>query len=184
MIILTMYVGGGLIPSFLLIKSLGMYNTRWALLIPGAISAYNMIIVRTYMEGISEEIIESTRIDGANDFQIYTKINLPLSKSVIAVIGLFYAVGHWNSYFSAMIYLMDKVKYPLQLVLKEMIVNNDMQGMDQAARDAISGQLVENPTSDMLIAASMVVALIPILSVYPFIQKYFVKGVMIGAVKG
>ena len=105
------------------------------------------------------------------------------SKPVIATVRLFYAVGHWNSYFGPMIYLQDKVKYPLQLILKDMIVNQDMQGMEQGARDAAKA-LIDNPTSDMLIAASVIIALVPIICVYPFIQKYFVKGLMIGSLKG
>lgn len=180
-VVFTMFFGGGLIPNFLLIKWLGLHNSIWALLLPGAISTYNMIIVRTYMQGIPEEIVESVRIDGGNDLQIFTRIIIPLSIPVIATIGLFYAVGHWNSYFNAMIYLNDKIKYPLQLILKEMIVEQDMQGMSSGAFDIVNEQ---PPSSEMLVAASIVVSLIPVLIAYPFIQRYFVKGVMIGSVKG
>lgn len=181
LVVFTMFFGGGMIPNFLLIKWLKMYDTIWALVIPGAISTYNMIIVRTYMQGIPEEIVESVRIDGANDIQIFIKMILPLSIPVIATIGLFYAVGHWNSYFNAMLYLDDKQTYPLQLILKEMIVEQDMQGMSSNAFDVVNEQ---PPSSEMLVSASIVMSLIPVLIAYPFVQRFFIKGVMIGSVKG
>jgi putative aldouronate transport system permease protein len=179
-IIITMFFSGGMIPNFLLVKWLGIYNSIWAIVIPGAISTYNMIIVRTYIQGIPEEIIESVRIDGGNDFQIYTKIILPLSKSTIATIGLFYFVGHWNSYFNPMIYLKDRALMPLQVILKEMIIDMNMQNLGMNYSDIKS----EMPTSEMVTASSIVISLIPVLCIYPFVQKYFVKGVMIGSVKG
>jgi putative aldouronate transport system permease protein len=175
-----MFFSGGMIPNFLLVKWLGIYNSIWAIVIPGAISTYNMIIVRTYIQGIPEEIIESVRIDGGNDFQIYTKIILPLSKSTIATIGLFYFVGHWNSYFNPMIYLKDRALMPLQVILKEMIIDMNMQNLGMNYSDIKS----EMPTSEMVTASSIVISLIPVLCIYPFVQKYFVKGVMIGSVKG
>lgn len=180
LVIFTMFFSGGMIPNFLLIKWLNMYNTIWAVVIPGAISAYNMIIVRTFMQGIPNEIIESVRIDGGNDLQIFSWIIIPLSKSVIATIGLFYAVGHWNSYFKPMIYLKDNLKEPLQVLLRDMIVEQNLIGMDYISYE----ELIQEPTSEMLVAASIVVAIIPMLCVYPYIQKYFVKGVMIGSLKG
>lgn len=172
---------GGLIPNFLLVKWLGLYDTMWALILPGTISTYNMIIVRTYMKTIPEDVIESVRIDGGNEIQIFYKIILPLSKPVIATIGLFYAIGHWNSYFNAMIYLKTNIKFPVQLVLKEMIVDQNMQSISSSAYESMNQQPL---TSEMLIAASIVVTLIPVLAVYPFVQKFFVKGIMIGSVKG
>lgn len=178
-ILFTMFFGGGLIPDFLLIKSLGLYNTIWAILIPGAISTYNMIIIRTFMQGLPEEIFESVRIDGGNDLQIFVRIVLPLSTAVIMTISLFYAVGHWNAYFSAMIYFKDRVKMPLQVILMEMISNSNMMEFTTYIEEDY-----EPPTSDMLIMASIIVSLIPMLAVYPFVQKYFVKGVMIGSLKG
>lgn len=181
LVVFTMFFSGGLIPNFLLVSWLGMYNSIWAIVLPGAISTYNMIIVRTYMQGLPEEIFESVRIDGGNDLQIYTKIVIPLSKPVIATIGLFYCVGHWNSYFGPMIYLKDRALYPLQIILREMIVEQSFQDMGGELAEAF-GQ--SPPTSEMLISASIIIALIPILCVYPFIQKYFVKGVMIGSLKG
>lgn len=181
MVIITMFFGGGLIPNFLLIKWLNLYDTMWALILPGLISTYNMIIVRTYIKTIPEEVIESVRVDGGNDLQIFAKIIVPLSKPVIATVGLFYAIGHWNSYFNAMIYLKTQAKYPVQLVLKEMIVDQDLQSVAAGAYEAMNQQ---PPTSEMLIAASIVITLIPVLIVYPFVQRFFVKGIMIGSVKG
>ncbi len=181
LVIFTMFFAGGLIPNFLLVKWLGLYDTMWALILPGTISTYNMIIVRTYMKTIPEDVIESVRIDGGNEIQIFYKIILPLSKPVIATIGLFYAIGHWNSYFNAMIYLKTNIKFPVQLVLKEMIVDQNMQSISSSAYESMNQQPL---TSEMLIAASIVVTLIPVLAVYPFVQKFFVKGIMIGSVKG
>ena len=179
-IVVTMFFSGGMIPNFLLVNWLGIYNTIWAIVLPGAISTYNMIIVRTYMSSLPEEVIESVRLDGANDFQIFLKIVLPLSKSTLATIGLFYFVGHWNSYFLPMIYLKDKSMQPLQVILKEMIVDQQIESLGLTSSD------IKNvmPTSEMFTAASIVLSLIPVLCAYPFVQKYFVKGVMIGSVKG
>lgn len=181
MVVFTMFFSGGLIPNFLLVKNLHIYNTIWAIVLPGAINTYNMIIVRTFMQQLPEEILESGRIDGANDLQLFSKIVLPLSKPALATIGLYYAVDHWNAYFYPMLYLKDKSKYPLQVLLKEMIVDEDLSTLNQSAAE-IMGNI--QPTSDMLMGASIIIALIPILCVYPFVQKYFVQGVMIGSVKG
>ncbi len=181
LVIFTMFFGGGLIPNFLLVKWLGMYDTMWSLILPGTISTYNMIIVRTYMKTIPEDVIESVRIDGGNELQIFYKIILPLSKPVLATIGLFYAIGHWNSYFNAMIFLKTNIKFPVQLVLKEMIVDQNMQSVSTAAYESLNQQPL---TSEMLVAASIVITLIPVLIIYPFVQKFFVKGIMIGSVKG
>ena len=175
LIIFTMFFSGGIIPNFILVKNLGIYNTMWAVVLPGAINTYNMIIVRTFMQQLPEEIFESGRIDGANDLQLFAKIVVPLSKPALATIGLYYAVDHWNAY------LKDKVNYPLQVLLKEMLVEQDFSNMSQSAAE-IMGNI--QPTTDMLMGASIVIALIPILCVYPFIQRYFVQGVMIGSLKG
>ncbi len=181
LVVFTMFFSGGLIPNFLLVKNLHIYNTIWAVLLPGAINTYNMIIVRTFMQQLPEEILESGRIDGANDLQLFGKIVLPLSKPSLATIGLYYAVDHWNAYFYPMLYLKDKSKYPLQVLLKEMIVDEDLSSLSQGAAEIVGNM---QPTSDMLMGASIIIALIPILCVYPFVQKYFVQGVMIGSVKG
>lgn len=177
-IVITMFFSGGLIPSFLLIKELGLYNTRWAILLPGLTSAFYIIITRTFLQSIPESLTESARIDGANDISILVRIILPLSKPILAVLALFYAVGHWNSYVSAMIYLSDVRLQPMSLYLMKVLVqNNDslMEGMsDQLDRALFSVQLKYS---------IIIVSILPILLVYPFLQKYFVKGVMIGSLK-
>jgi putative aldouronate transport system permease protein len=184
LIIITMFFGGGLIPSFLLVRSLRMYNTVWALVLPGAISSMNMIIMRTFFEGIPAELEESAHLDGANDFRILIRIILPLSTASIATIGMFYAVGHWNSWFSANIYLRESSKFPLQLILREIIMQNQMarelaeQGNLAALEDA--GYV----SVEGLKYATLVISIVPMLMIYPFVQKYFVKGVLIGSLKG
>lgn len=179
LIVFTMFFGGGLIPNFLLVKGLGMYNSRWALIIPGMISTWNLIIMRTYFMSIPESLQESAKIDGANDIKILARIILPLSGPVLAVITLFYGVSHWNGWFSAMVYLRDRNLYPLQLVLREILIisqsistSGDVQEFDKSG------------IAETIKYATIVVATVPILCVYPFLQKYFVKGVMIGAIKG
>lgn len=181
LVVFTMFFSGGIIPNFIMVKNLNIYNTFWAVVLPGAINTYNMIIVRTFMQQLPEEIFESAKIDGANDLQLFSKIVLPLSKPSLATIGLYYAVEHWNAYFYPMLYLKDKAKYPLQVLLKEMLVEQDFSSISQSAAE-IMGNV--QPTTDMLMGASIVIALIPILCVYPFIQKYFVQGVMVGSLKG
>ena len=174
----TMFFSGGLVPSYLLLKSFHMINTRWAIVIPSAISTWNLIIMRTFFEGIPESLHESATIDGCPEIKILLRIFLPLSMPVIAVMVLFYSVAHWNSYFSAMIYLNDIDKYPLQLWLRQMLIQydqNDILHDVNEGRDVI-GQSVRY--------ATIIVSTLPILLVYPFLQKYFVKGVMIGAIKG
>lgn len=178
----TMFFSGGLIPTYILIQRLNMLNTVWALLLPGALGVYNMIIARTFIQSnIPVELLEASQIDGCSDFRYFISVVIPLSKTVIAVLVLFYAVGHWNSYFSAMIYLNTKRLYPLTIFLREILL---------ASR--IDPSTVEDPELQALIAkaaavikyALIVVSMIPILLIYPFIQKYFVKGVMIGSIKG
>jgi putative aldouronate transport system permease protein len=177
-IVITMFFGGGLIPTFLLIKELGLYNTRWAILLPGLTTAFYIIITRSFLQSIPESLSESARIDGANDIGILWRIILPLSKPIIAVLALFYAVGHWNSYVSAMIYLSDVKLQPMSLYLMKVLVqNNDsmLEGMaDQYDRALFSVQLKYS---------IIIVSILPILLIYPFLQRYFVKGVMIGSLK-
>lgn len=179
-ITLTMIFSGGLIPSFLVNKAIGLYNSRWAIILPGALSTMNMIIMRTFFQNIPDALEEAATIDGCSDFQILVKIILPLSTASIMTIGMFYAVGYWNSWFSALIYLRDADKYPLQLVLRQIVLQNqilDLQGVE-GAMDA------DKMTGESIKYAVVMVATIPILCVYPFVQKYFVKGVMIGSIKG
>lgn len=177
-IVITMFFGGGLIPSFLLIKELGLYNTRWAVLLPGLTSAFYIIITRTFFQSIPDSLTESAKIDGANDIGILLRIIIPLSKPILAVLSLFYAVGHWNSYVSAMIYLPDPKLQPMSLYLMKILVqNNDsmLEGMtDQIDRALFAAQLKY---------AIIIVTILPILLIYPFLQRFFVKGVMIGSLK-
>ncbi|MBD7969592.1 carbohydrate ABC transporter permease [Paenibacillus gallinarum] len=177
-IVITMVFSGGLIPSFLLVNNLGMLNTPWALLLPGAINSFNLIIMRTAFQGIPPSLEESARIDGANDWVIMVRIIIPLSMPVIAVMILWYAVGHWNSYFSALIYLRDRELFPLQLVLREILISNSTDSM---MTGAATGDRMDIGIT--IKYATIIVSTLPILILYPFLQKYFVHGVMIGALK-
>ncbi len=179
LITITMFVSGGMIPEYLLVRNLGMYNSLFALIIPGAISTYNMIIMRTVFQGIPASLEESARIDGAGEGTILLKIILPLSIPTLAVIGLFYAVGHWNSWFSANLYLREKSKFPLQLILRNIVVQSETDDMTMGAAFGNTYAM-----SFTIKYATIIVATVPILILYPWIQKYFVKGVMIGSLKG
>ncbi|KIL42162.1 sugar ABC transporter permease [Gordoniibacillus kamchatkensis] len=178
-IVVTMVFHGGLIPSYLLVNQLGMMNTMWAILIPGAINTFNMIIMRTSFQSVPVSLEESARMDGASDWTILFRIVIPLSMPVIAVMILWYAVGHWNSYFSALVYLRNSEKYPLQLVLRDILIANSTDSMmtGSASDDKYAiGETIKY--------ATIIVSTLPIICLYPFLQKYFVKGVMIGAIKG
>jgi len=179
----TMYFSGGLIPTYLVVKKLGIIDTRWAMMIPGAISVYNCLIIRNYfMNSIPGELQEAAELDGANPVQYLIKVVLPLSKPVIAVVGLYYAVAHWNDFYHALIYIYDEKLLPLQSFLRDLLLSSklqeDMESMDPAMAQA-QAQLAQTMKYSVIIAAS-----VPVLCLYPFIQKYFVKGVMVGAVKG
>lgn len=181
-IVFTMFFSGGLIPVYLLVKNLGMLNTFWALVIPNAVSVWNIVIMRTFFQSsIPYEIQEAASIDGCNNFQILFRVVLPLSMPIIAVMILFYAVGHWNAFFNALIYLTARAKYPLQLVLREILIQGQMQDMIDMADDSLAKKVME---VEAIKYAVVVVANLPVLALYPFLQKYFVKGVMIGALKG
>ncbi|GGE49166.1 sugar ABC transporter permease [Pullulanibacillus camelliae] len=177
-IVFTMFFSGGLVPRYLLVHDLGLLDTRWSLILPSAISAFNLIIMRTSFQGIPLSLEESARIDGANDFTILFRIVLPLSLPVIAVMTLFYAVYHWNSYFDALIFIRDRDLYPLQLVLREILVQNDTNNFTNGALGGDQYRIGETVKY-----AIIMVATLPILFLYPFLQKYFVKGVLIGSVK-
>ncbi len=179
MIVLTMFFSGGLIPSYLLVQKLHMLNTMWALVIPGAISVWNMVIMRTFFQSIPNELYESAYIDGSNELISFLKITVPLSKPIMATMSLFYAVGHWNSFFSAMIYLDEKSKFPLQIILRNMVVMGEMSNQTQEL-----GGIYAGVTATNIKYAVIIIAVLPIVMVYPFIQKYFVKGMMIGSLKG
>lgn len=178
LIIFTMYFSGGLIPVYLNVKSLGLLDTYAALILPVAINTFNLIIMRTAFASIPESLEESARLDGAGHFRLLFQIILPLSKATVAVILLYYAVEHWNSWFNAMIYLNDRNKFPLQLVLQEILIQNDTSSMTQMVSVGDSSSVGETVKYAVIIVSSL-----PIFCIYPFIQKYFEKGVMIGAVK-
>lgn len=179
MIIFTMFFSGGLIPTFLLVKGIGLYDSLWACILPGLISTWNFLIMRTYFEGIPDSLEESAKLDGANDIVILFRIMLPLSGPIVAVMLLFYGVGNWNQWFNAMIYLQNPNKFPLQLILRGILLANNTDSMLGTTVD-IDKQAI----GESIKYATILVATIPILCVYPFLQRYFVKGVMIGAVKG
>lgn len=176
--IITMYFSGGMIPLYLQVLRLKLINTVWAIVLPTAMSTYNLIIMRTAFENVPASLEESAMLDGANDFVTLIKIIVPLCLPTIAVMVLFYSVGIWNSWFNAMIYLQDRTKFPLQLVLREILIANDTSSMTAGT----AGDVV--PLAESVKYATIVVATLPVLVIYPFLQKYFVKGVMIGAVKG
>lgn len=178
----TMLFSGGLIPTYILIRNLGMLNTVWAMLLPGAMSVHNMIIARVSMESnIPRDLLEAAKLDGASDAQYFSRIVLPLSKAVIAVIALYYAVGHWNSYFNAFIYLNDKQLYPLQLFLREILVQNNISSSDITDPEMLA-QIQGLATQ--LKYPVIVVSTLPMICLYPFVRKYFDKGVMVGSLKG
>ena len=179
----TMYFSGGMVPSFMLVNALGMVDTIWAMLIPGAMSTYNVIIARTYMiNSIPDELYEAAEIDGCTPFKYLIRVVVPLSKPIIAVLVLYYGVARWNSYQDAILYL-QKANYlqPLQIILREILIMNDIDETMMGSADALARQ---RGLKDLLQYAVIVVASVPVMIIYPFVQKYFVKGVMIGAVKG
>ncbi len=179
LIVFTMFFSGGLIPTYLLVgQTLHLGNTLWALIIPGAVQTFNLIIMRTAFASVPIALEEAARIDGANDWTILFRIYLPLSWPVVAVMILFYGVAHWNSFFSALVYLRDRELYPLQLVLREILISSNVQNM---VTDVSSGDQLA--IGETIKYATIIVATLPILLVYPYLQRYFVKGVTIGAIK-
>ncbi|RCX21646.1 carbohydrate ABC transporter membrane protein 2 (CUT1 family) [Fontibacillus phaseoli] len=180
-ITLTMFFSGGLIPGYLLVKSLGMVDTMWALIVPGAISTYNLIVMRTYFQSsIPWELQEAAHIDGCSNWRLLISIILPLSKPILAVMVLFYAVGHWNSFFNALIYIRTEDLYPLQLVLREILMISQSAGVDGGN----VGMEEKILLSESIKYAVIIVSSLPVLIMYPFVQRHFVKGVMIGSIKG
>lgn len=180
-LVFTMFFSGGLIPSYLVVKKLGLLNSMWALVLPGAVSVYNIIIMRTFFRtSVPYEVQEAAMIDGCTTLQILYRIMLPLSMPIIAVMVLFYSVDHWNSYFSALIYLTDRDKFPLQLILREILIQNQMDKMAGGA-SALSEQIMYGQAIKY---AVVIVANLPVFLLYPFLQRYFVKGMTIGAIKG
>ena len=182
----TMFFSGGLIPTYLVIRNLHMLDTYWALILPGCLGVYNMIVARTFFQSnISEELYEAAEIDGCTQGQFFFKIALPLSGAITAILVLYYGVGHWNSYFSALIYISDPEKYPLQLVLRNILITNEA-ALSQAATSAAARAALREKQEliDVMKYSLIIISSVPVLVLYPFIQKHFVKGVMIGSVKG
>ncbi len=180
LILFTMYFSGGLIPTFIVIRNLHLVDTRWVVILLPLINTYNLIITISYFKGLPYELEEAAKIDGANDYRILFQVMVPIAKPIIAVITLYYMVSLWNSYFNEMIYLTSRSKFPLQLVLREILIQNDTASVGGAASNAGDVQSY----AENLKFAVIVVSTVPILCIYPFVQKYFVKGVTIGAVKG
>lgn len=187
LMLVTMFISGGLIPSYLLVTRMGLGNTVWALVLPNAASVYNIIVTKTFFQtSIPEEIEEAAVMDGASYLTRFFTIILPLSKPIIAVMALFYGVGHWNSYFNALLYISDRDKYPLQMILREILV---LQDLSSNPTMQMTGEMAEFLYSQQQLGqvikyGVMIVATLPLIMVYPFLQKYFVKGVMLGSVKG
>ncbi|MFB8372492.1 carbohydrate ABC transporter permease [Paenibacillus taichungensis] len=187
MFMVTMFFSGGLVPSYLLVKDLGMVNSIWALILPGAASIWNIIVCRTFFQStIPKELQEAAHIDGCTNTRLFIRIVLPLSMPIIAVMALFYGVGHWNSYFSAMIYLNDSSKYPLQLFLRQILVLQEMAAQGGGAIDTSSATAMNSKAEIAALVkyAVIIVSTLPVIAIYPFLQRYFVQGVMIGSVKG
>ena len=185
--LITMFVSGGMIPTYLVVQGCGMLDTMWSLIVPGALGVYNMIVARTFFKSnLPIELLEAAKLDGCGNTRFFFSIALPLSSAIIAILVLYYGIGHWNSYFSALLYLSDEKKYPLQLVLRSILVLNEAQlqqgsvtTAEQLAEQERQRQLVELMKYSLIIVSS-----IPVMIVYPLVQKHFVKGVMIGSVKG
>lgn len=181
MVFFTMLFGGGMVPSYMLNKALHMINTRWVLIIPGLVNSWNMFMMRNFFYAIPDSLEESALLDGANPIQVLVKIVLPCSVASIATIGLFYAVGHWNQWFAATIFITDSKLLPMQNILRNIISSDSLSDLDTAALNTLE---YIKPPQEALKGATIVITTLPILLVYPFIQKYFVKGVMVGSIKG
>ena len=181
LIIVTMFFSGGLIPTYIVVSSIHLVNTMWAIVLPTAINVFNMIVMRTSFEGMPDSLHEAAYLDGANDIQVLSRIVLPLSKPILATITLFYLVEQWNSFFPAIIYLNEKAKYPVQVILRDIVVDGDFADQ-QAQIGSVAGAF--NVVATNYKYAVIIITVLPILAAYPFLQKYFTKGVMIGAVNG
>ena len=184
MVLLTFLFNGGMIPTYLVVKATGLINTEWALIIPGAISAFNLMVMRQFFLSIPQELTEAALIDGAGELKAYTRIILPLSKPILAAFGLFCAVGYWNTFFDAILYLNDPAKWTIQVVLRQIVVLGDAAA---SLRPSVAAQQFRDahlPPPETVGMAAILVATVPILLVYPFLQKHFAKGVMLGAIKG
>jgi putative aldouronate transport system permease protein len=178
----TMFFSGGMIPTYMIVKGLGLVNTIWAMVIPNAVSVWNLLITRSFFETtIPDELLNAAMIDGCGNLRFFARIVMPLSKAIVAVMVLFYAIVHWNSFFSALIYLESERLYPLQIILRNILIANQQQGEMMAdVTDLIERQNL----AELLKYGVIVVASVPVLVLYPFVQKYFVSGIMVGSVKG
>lgn len=179
MVLFTLLFTPGMIPSYLMVKELHLLNTYWSLIVPALVNGFNVVVMRSFFLDLPQELLDAARIDGAGEWQLLRRVVLPLSKAVIAVVGLFYAVAYWNNYFSALLYISDATKWPVQLVLRTYVVDASTIGVDASQ---ITG--VVPPPQQSLQMAILVVSLLPIVVIYPFLQRHFAKGIMIGAVKG
>lgn len=184
--LITMFLSGGMIPTYLVVQKTGLLDSMWGLIIPGALGVYNMIVARTFFQqNISEELYEAAEIDGCGHARFFFSIALPLSGAIIAIMVLYYGVGHWNSYFSALLYMQTESKFPLQLILRSILVQNETQ-LNQSAVSVVAREAIEKQRQlvELMKYSLIIISSIPVLVMYPFIQKHFVKGVMIGSVKG
>jgi multiple sugar transport system permease protein/putative aldouronate transport system permease protein len=179
LVLISLLFSPGLIPTYLVVRQLGLIDSLWALIIPTAVSAFNVIVVRAFFANLPEELMDAARIDGAGEWQIFRHIGLPLSRAVLAVVGLFYGVGYWNAFFNALLYLNDASKWPLQMVLRTYVVNGAEMG-----RSEMGGVIESAPPQTSIQMAILVISIIPIVLVYPFLQRHFAKGMLTGAVKG
>ncbi|WP_114559050.1 carbohydrate ABC transporter permease [Desertihabitans aurantiacus] len=175
--LISMLFSPGMIPTYLTVRQVGLLDSLWALILPTMVSAFNVVVMRAFFMNLPSELTESAQIDGASEFRVFTRIVLPLSKAVLAVIGLFYAVGYWNAFFNALLYINDATKWPMQLVLRTYVVNDVQMGSAELGSEVVPPQ----PAIQMAI---LVISIVPILIIYPFLQKHFAKGVLTGAVKG
>lgn len=176
-VLITMLFSGGMIPTYLLVRNLGLMDTYWSLMLPGLVSAWNLLVMKAFFENLPSELRDASRVDGASEWQVFWDLVLPLSKPILATIGLFYAVGHWNAFFSAILYITSPDKQPLQVVLRELLSSGNMnEFVDIQVRSTMPVQSVR--------AAAVIIALVPMLLVYPWLQKHFTKGVLLGSVKG
>ncbi|MER2071703.1 MAG: carbohydrate ABC transporter permease [Psychrobacillus sp.] len=182
-VLFTMMFSGGLIPTYLVVKNLGMLDTIWAIVIPGVVGAWSILVARTFFQSsIPDQLVEAAKIDGASDFYMFIKIVLPLSLPIIAVMALFHAVGLWNQYFNALIYLSDRDKYPLQLILREILVVNQAQ-LGEGSGEQTESLIQQVRTGGLIKYAVIIISSLPLLIVYPFLQRFFVQGVLIGSIK-
>lgn len=183
---ITMFLSGGMIPTYLVVQKTGLLDSMWSLIIPGALSVYNMIVARTFFQqNISEELYEAAELDGCGHGKFFFSVALPLSGAITAIMVLYYGVGHWNSYFNALLYMQTESKFPLQLILRSILVQNEAQQNQQAVGEAARAALEESrQLAELMKYSLIIISSIPVLVIYPFIQKHFVKGVMIGSLKG